>query len=246
VSEFDESIGSEVPGGISRRTVTKAMAWAVPAMAVSAAVPAYAASQIMFDLDGNGCKLPGNSNSIFKGYAFALTIQNSSTVTVVVEILTITLNGQDLGDTGLVDLTTTPANFDDNPFTLSPGEQFPDAALLTQNAANSANGTLTITYTINDGTPIVVSATVSAAPPINGASCTAFTPAEKVKLSLVTGLPPSWAPNTAYLLGDTVRLSTGEVLVVEIAGTSGATQPLPPSAGTTVVDGTVTWRRPGD
>jgi hypothetical protein len=245
VSDLNEQVGGEAPSGISRRTVTKAMAWAVPVIAVAAPVPAYAASQIMFDLNGLGCKLPGNSNSIFKGYAFALTIDNDSTVTVVVEILSITLNGEDLGDTGLVDLTTTPATFDDNPFTLSPGESFPDAALLTQNAANSANGTLTITYTINGGTPIVVSATVNAAPPINGASCTAFTPAEKVKLSQVTGLPPFWAPNTAYLVGDTVRLSTGEVLVVEIAGTSGATQPTPPAPGATVVDGTVTWRRPG-
>jgi hypothetical protein len=244
VTEFNESDGSEAPSGVSRRTVTKAMAWAVPVIAVSAAVPAYAASQINFNLNGLGCKLPGNSNSIFKGYAFALTIQNSSTVTITVEILSITLNGDDLGDTGLVDLVATPATFDDNPFTLSPGESFPDAALVTENAANSANGTLTITYTINDGTPIVVSATVNAAPPINGASCTAFTPAEKVKLSLLSGLPPVWAPNTAYLEGDTVRLSTGEVLVAEIPGTSGALQPTAPAEGGTVVDGSVTWRRP--
>lgn len=244
MSEFNEPIGSEAPDGISRRTVTKAMAWAVPVIAVSAAVPAYAASQINFNLTGQGCKLPGNSNSIFKGYAFALSIQNSSTVMVTIEILSITLNGEDLGDTGLVDLVPTPATFDDNPFTLSPGEQFPDAALVTENAANSANGTLTITYTINDGTPIVVSATVNAAPPINGASCQAFTPAEKVKLAALSGLPPVWAANTAYLEGDTIRLSTGEVLVAEIAGTSGATQPLAPAPGGTVVDGTVTWRRP--
>ncbi len=90
------------------------MAWAVPVIAVSAAVPAYAASQINFDLTGLGCKLPGNSNSIFKGYAFALSITNTSTVPITIDIIDITLNGDDLGDTGLVDLSDS-GDFDDEP-----------------------------------------------------------------------------------------------------------------------------------
>jgi hypothetical protein len=244
VSELNERIGTEATNGISRRTVTKAIAWVAPVIAVSAAVPAYAASQINFNLNGLGCKLPGNSNGIFKGYAFALTVTNSSTVTIKVDIKEITLNGEDLGDVGLVDLTATPATFDDNPFTLSVGESFPDAALITQNAASSSNGTLVITYTINDGEEITVSALVNAAPPINGNSCQTFTPIEKGKLSVLDGLPRVWAQFTQYLEGDTIRLSTGEVLVAEIAGTSGELQPLAPLPGATVVDGSVTWRRP--
>lgn len=242
MTEFNESFGGETPKGVSRRTVTKAMAWAVPVIAVSAAVPAYAASQINFDLNGAGCKLPGNSNSIFKGYAFALSIDNSSTIPITITIVDITLNGEDLGDTGLVNLQT--GEFDDNPFTLAPDEDLQFGALITENAANSSNGTLSITYTINNGSEITVTATVNAAPPINGASCSTFTPAQKVILAAVTGLPPVWAPNTAYQVGDTVRLSTGEVLVATVAGTSGATQPVAPAPGGTVVDGTVTWQRP--
>lgn len=248
MSGFDESTRSEAPGGVSRRTVTKAMAWAVPVVAVSAAVPAHAASQIMFDLNGNGCKLPGNSNSTYKGYAFALTIDNSSTIAITVNITSITLNGESLGATLLVDLASDIVTSDANPFVLAPGADLTDAALLTQNAANSANGTLTITYTVNGGTPIVVSASVNAAPPINGASCTAFTPAEKLRLAGVIGGIPDWEPNTAYEVGDTVQLSSGEFLSVISStgsGLSGGTEPLAPAPGGTVVDNEVTWQRPG-
>lgn len=244
MSELDNSTGDQTPSGISRRTVTKAIAWSVPVIAVAAAVPAYAASRINFSLNGAGCKLPGNSNSTYKGYAFKLAITNSSSVPITIQITSITLNGTSLGQTALVDLNQTPASFDANPFVLNPGQSVPNGALLTANAANSSAGTLSITYTINGGAPITVSGPTNSAAPINGASCDAFTPAEKVKLSLVNGVPPVWAANTAYAVGDTIRLSTGEVLVASIAGTSGATQPSPPPSGGTVVDGTVTWTRP--
>ena len=104
MSEFNEPIGSEAPNGVSRRTVTKAMAWAVPVIAVSAAVPAYAASQINIHLNGAGCKLPGNSNSTYKGYAFAVAINNASTVPITINITSITLNGVSLGHSALVNL----------------------------------------------------------------------------------------------------------------------------------------------
>jgi hypothetical protein len=246
VSEFNEPIGSEAPNGVSRRTVTKAMAWAVPVIAVSTAVPAFAASQGLLTLLGTGCKLPGNSNGTYKGYAFALTVENTTLNPLTVLITAITLNGESLGQTGLVNLVPTPATLDPNPFTIAPGNAF-SAALLTQNAANSSNGTLSITYTIDGGTPIVVTKTVSSAPPINGASCTAFTAAQKVKLAAVQGLPaiPLWAPSTAYALADTVRLLSGEILTATTAGISGTVAPTPPGAGNTVGDGTVVWTQVG-
>lgn len=246
MSELNEPIGSEAPNGVSRRTVTKAMAWAVPVIAVSAAVPAYAASQINISLNGAGCKLPGNSNSTYKGYAFAVTINNTSTVPVTITILTITLNGVSLGDSALVNLVPTPATIDPNPFVLPPGVSFANAALLTEGAGNSSNGTLTITYTVNSGPVITVTASVPAAPPINGASCDAFTPAQKAKLAVISGLPPLWTANTAYVQAANVRLSTGGgvILSANNAGTSGATEPLAPAAvGGTVVDGGITWTR---
>ncbi|MFY9714076.1 MAG: hypothetical protein WAK00_11440 [Microbacterium sp.] len=55
--------------GISRRTVTKAMAWAVPAVAVASTVPIAAASCIPeIFLGGGSCKCPGQSGGIPWGY----------------------------------------------------------------------------------------------------------------------------------------------------------------------------------
>ena len=73
MSEFNEPIGSETPKGVSRRTVTKAMAWAVPVIAVSAAVPAYAASkggvaQLTKALANEWAKHRINVNAIAPGY----------------------------------------------------------------------------------------------------------------------------------------------------------------------------------
>jgi len=49
--------------GVSRRTVTKAMAWAVPAIAVATAAPAFAASPtcVTIELGPEACKVPGQS-----------------------------------------------------------------------------------------------------------------------------------------------------------------------------------------
>ena len=50
------------PSGSNRRTVVKGAAWAVPAVAVAAAAPAYAASCIpVITLGPTSCKCPGQS-----------------------------------------------------------------------------------------------------------------------------------------------------------------------------------------
>ncbi len=52
----------EPKAGVSRRTVAKAMAWSVPAIAIAVPAPAYAASGNPPDVSvGEACKLPGNS-----------------------------------------------------------------------------------------------------------------------------------------------------------------------------------------
>ncbi|TYL53652.1 hypothetical protein [Agromyces mariniharenae] len=71
--------------GVSRRTVAKAMAWSVPAIALAVPAPAYAASggppTIVV---GDACKLPGNScGDVFvKGYVFDVTITNNTGKTI--------------------------------------------------------------------------------------------------------------------------------------------------------------------
>lgn len=49
-------------GGISRRTVTKAMAWAAPAVAVATVIPFAAASGPETPQPGDNCKASGTSN----------------------------------------------------------------------------------------------------------------------------------------------------------------------------------------
>ena len=52
----------EPKAGVSRRTVAKAMAWSVPAIAIAVPAPAYAASGNPPDVSvGVACKLPGGS-----------------------------------------------------------------------------------------------------------------------------------------------------------------------------------------
>lgn len=229
------------PAGISRRTVTKAMAWAVPVIAVAAPVPAFAASQGSLTLAGTGCKLPGNSNSTYKGYAFRLSVSNTTNAPITINIISITLDGQDLGASALVDLSN--GNTDANPFVIPANTTITNAALLTANAPNSQNGALSITYTVNGGAPITIGATVPSAPPINGASCTAFSAAEKAVLAGVIGAVPAWQASTAYAAADTVQLTGGAFLSAVVGGTSGTTEPLPPGAGNQVVDNTVTWQQ---
>lgn len=55
--------------------------------------------------------------------------------------------------------------------------------------------------------------------------------------------PPAWQAETAYVVGDQVTLSGGEVLEATADGTSGTTEPAPPGVGNTVTDGTVTWQQ---
>lgn len=241
-------------GGVSRRTVTKAMAWAVPAIAIAAPVPAFAgASQGVLTVQGDGCKLPGNSNDTYKGNAYKLVATNSTANPITIKIVSVFLDTQDLGQVALINLDTCTAV--GNPFTV-PGTNNPNNptvityALLTQNAPNSQNGQLIVGYQVSTDGGITFGATQftsspadgGSAPPINGSSCgpDRFTRAEKRCLARFA-FPPLWAALTPYAQGDVIRLSTGEVLIATVGGTSGQSQPQAPTGNNTVTDGSVTW-----
>ncbi|GAA4486014.1 hypothetical protein [Microbacterium panaciterrae] len=88
MSELDQ------PKGVSRRTVTKAMAWAVPAVALAAPIPAFATSgpppQVTF---GSACKNAGNSCHIpdaKQSYGVPVTVQNGSLLDIWICGVTIT------------------------------------------------------------------------------------------------------------------------------------------------------------
>ena len=66
---------------ISRRTIAKGAAWAVPAVPLAVATPAYASSGGPPTVDvGDACKLPGNAcgNVFVKGYIFEVEICNTT------------------------------------------------------------------------------------------------------------------------------------------------------------------------
>src|SRR6478609_437452 len=49
--------------GLTRRRVVQGAAWSVPAIAIAAPIPAFAASQGFLKFTGENCKLPGNSTA---------------------------------------------------------------------------------------------------------------------------------------------------------------------------------------
>ena len=188
-------IESQRPSGITRRRVTQGVAWAVPVIAIAAPVPAFAgASQGILTLEGTGCKLPGASNDIYKGYAFNLTATNPRTDTYYcVRIDSITLNGDTLGGTTVVNLATCQNLSSTFCIPPSPNGTLTDLAIVTELAGNSSNGQLIVGYSVketvgcctNEGTfaPAPNAQTgINDTPPINGASCTQFTTAQKLCL----------------------------------------------------------------
>lgn len=149
MSELEEPTST----GTSRRTVTKAIAWSVPVIALAATVPAAAASEIVtVSQAGDACKLPGNScnNAGYsKGYLQPLTIcNNSATSSITVTIVqpsTLTFNGVP------TQFTPVPASF-----TVAAGGGCQRVILnlnLQDNSQNSSiTGSLSYTWTENGGT----------------------------------------------------------------------------------------------
>lgn len=150
-------------GGISRRTVTKAMAWAVPAIAIAAPVPAFAgASQDFVTFTGKACKDPGGGTQ--KYYYFQVKITNSSQNALTVSFTGVVVNGV-AGNAG----TITP-----NPYQV-PAYTECLVTLRFGTFPDSANGEATLSYTVNGAAqPPVDSGAINDLPPLTdsgGGSC---------------------------------------------------------------------------
>ena len=167
--------------GISRRTVAKAAAWSVPAIALAVSTPAYAASPGFIDVTGDGCKLPGRATDVFKGYAFeGEHLQHDGRRCHHFDHRHHpqrrgSRKRHCCGSRELHELGST--------FVVASGTEDLRVAILTQGAGNSANGTLVLTYTV-DGVADAVTVQADAAPPIvGGGACTTFSAAEKACLA---------------------------------------------------------------
>lgn len=87
--------------GVSRRSITKGVAWAAPVVAVAAAAPFAAASYdtppIGFESE-SACKFPGSSTSCEKAYRFVLSVTNPVGFPITLNIISVTENGQFSGN----------------------------------------------------------------------------------------------------------------------------------------------------
>jgi len=148
----------------SRRSVVKGAAWAVPAVVVAAAAPTVAASAGLLELTGNACKLPGNSNSIYKGYVFELKGNNAVgplPLDSVVVVDSISVAGlASVGTFRVVSVTQgdcscVPSDFGEDPnhtVCIQEGASNQQILIFTEAAltGNSASGTVSITYSVYD------------------------------------------------------------------------------------------------
>lgn len=150
MSEID--LDQPTPKGVSRRTVAKAMAWAVPVVAIAAPAPAFAVSgKAPTICPGVGCKLPGNSGNgcadvlgfptldANKGFAFPLEITNNDDLPIVIQSITM------VGEIG--GKTFTSVGFSQDP--IPPVQDAPDNTVTVVwyangSDSNQAGGTATI------------------------------------------------------------------------------------------------------
>ena len=158
------------------------------------------------DVEGTGCKLPGNSNATYKGYAFNLTATNPRTdVAYCIKITSVTLNGDNLGAATVVNLATGACADIGNPFCVPAGTVLSDLAIVTANAGEQQQrpahrhvrgpGAPPTCGSCDSRGVFVPAPTASAdindaSPPINGASCgpDRFTPAQKACLASLESL----------------------------------------------------------
>ena len=158
----------EPKAGVSRRTVAKAMAWSVPAIAIAVPAPAYAASGNPPDVSvGEACKLPGNSAQgcaeLFAGlpgldpskaFAIPLLICNNTNKDIVLKpSISISSSGLPFNVVGInPDYCTA----------IAPGDCV--KVIVYANSDNSANQSVTLSLTIpwghdcndTDHAPIVI------------------------------------------------------------------------------------------
>jgi len=137
------TLGSVGKTHVSRRTVTRGIAWTTPVVAVATAAPAFAVSRIPPKLEYLGaCKYPGQSCKKAEfGYALAFTVTNNDARALAFCDAVLTITGTNPFPTG-----TTPV-YTGGCFTVGGGETG-TAYFYFSGASNSANSNFTGTVTI--------------------------------------------------------------------------------------------------
>ena len=98
--------------GVSRRTVVRGTAWALPAVVVATAAPASAASPsqcLTATFGGNSCKQPGEGSNA-KGYRLQVCFTNTCNVPAVILVRTVRGNTGSSPTQNVNQTVTVPAN----------------------------------------------------------------------------------------------------------------------------------------
>lgn len=196
---------------INRRTVTKGIAWSVPVVAVAGAAPAFAVSSDgPLTLTGSACKLPGNSSVYTNGYVYAANLVNTlgpnpGDSFIVINSLSVNGVAQSqvgykylgLTEPGLAAACTTntdcTTSVPDRIVLSSPDGSSYNLLIYSNNADNSANAAVVVSYTVYDcaapgctGVPYIARTAPNETPPATsgGGSC---------PLDEVFPLPPAQA-----------------------------------------------------
>jgi len=165
--------------GISRRSLVKGAAWAVPAVAVAAAAPAFAASAgpvlPVIDL-GLACK-QGNNPACGPqkfSYAFPITLKNTTSSPVEFQITSFTKDGIEYGVWGIMTNRTscTPAPVTaprcapagaKNAVTVPANTPSFTLWVISNDTGNNSNSSLGLTWRVVDpttaGCPVIASNT---------------------------------------------------------------------------------------
>lgn len=157
--------------GVSRRTVAKAMAWSVPAVALAVPAPAYAASPCtpVPSFGGDSCKCPGGSTDVKFGYILQICVTVAAQCALPPGGLNAVITGiENNSGKPLVPLTGPGYPFN-VPVTVAPA--CGGTAYLFD--SESSASTLIVSYTIN-GTPGTIELP---APPECAENCTGPAPA---------------------------------------------------------------------
>ncbi len=144
----------------SRRSITTAVAWAVPVIAVGAAAPAFAASPgVVLTFTGEGCKYPGRSVAGKEyGYKIVFTVTSSEATTVSFESVT----APNYPDAQIIEVG--PDDLDVSTVNVPVGTSevyVIIAADIQVSGGNSANGTATFTYITGNGQASTVTGDVT-------------------------------------------------------------------------------------
>lgn len=194
---------STAPQGLTRRTVAKGAAWAVPAVAVVTPTRAMAASPGTVSLTGQNCKLPGSSSAPFtNGAVYLATITNTTNLPITIGLTSFTRGGAVQTEVGVVKLSSSPAGacctnltagVNNNSFTVAANSSG-TYAIVTADFANSANNNVSVAYTVNgQAQPPATDTDNTGLPPIagngcgNGGSCDSLTLAQRACLLKAIG-----------------------------------------------------------